>query len=102
MAEHRRKLEEAQPRRLRHRRGCFTLDNHRDLCVGREAIGFDDVDDRAKAIEQRRRADNELQLQFRVDGNRAHRGLDAAVVRTGTDEDADFSHWNRSESISRR
>ena len=74
----------------------LALDDHRDLRVGVETVGFDHVDDRSEAIEQRRGADDELKLQIRVRRDRAHHRLDAAVVGAGTNEDADFSHRARS------
>ena len=59
--EHRRQLQQPEAGGLGHRGRRLALDDHRDAGVGREPVGLDDVHHRAEAIEQRRRADDELQ-----------------------------------------
>jgi len=96
--EDRRQLEEPEPRRLGHRPGRLSLDQHEHALVRLEAVLLDQIEDRAVAIEERRRAGDELELEIRMFLDRAHRALDARVVRSRADDDADLLH-SRSASV---
>src|SRR5712691_1960100 len=87
-----RQLEQPETRGLGHRPGRLSLDQHEDPLVGLEAVRLDQVEHGAVAVEQRGGADNELQRQLRVLADRAHCGLDARVIRSRADHDADLPH----------
>ena len=61
-----RQLEQAEAGRLRHRRRRLALDEHEHALVRLEAVALDQLEDGAVAVEERRRADDELQLELGV------------------------------------
>src|SRR5439155_12983708 len=91
-----RQLEQAQARRLRHRARRLALDQHEDSLVRLEPVGLDHLEDGAVAVEERRRAQDELQLELGMLVDCPHRGLDRAVVRPAADDDADLPHASTS------
>jgi hypothetical protein len=87
-----RQLEQAEAGRFRHRRRRLAFDQHVDTRDRREAVRLDEIDDGAIAVEDGRGADDDLQLELGMRGDRPHRRFRAAVVGAAADDDADFSH----------
>src|SRR5579859_5835933 len=93
-------LEQPETRRLCHRARRLALDQHVDALRGLETIALDYVEDGSIPVEQRRRADDELELEPGMVRDRTQRRLDARVVRPRADDDADLAHHPPSQSMS--
>src|SRR5258706_348650 len=87
-----RELEEPEPRRLRHRGEVLALEHHVDARGDREAVLLDEAYGRAVPVEERRRADDELEPELGIPRDRIQRRLDPAVARPGGDHHADLPH----------
>jgi hypothetical protein len=92
VVQHRGQLQDAEAGGLGHRRGILALEHDEDLGVDAEAVALHVADGAAVAIEQRRRGDDELQLQRGMRLDRGERGFDPAVAGPGGDDDANLTH----------
>ncbi len=90
--EQRRQFQEAKSGRLCHRDRSLALDDHVDARVRREAVVYDDINDRPEAVEERRGSRDDLESQVLMRLDCAHDRLDAAVVGTRTNHDANLTH----------
>jgi len=81
----------ASPVDFRHRRGRFAFHDRVDGGVRREAVGLDDLPDVAEPVEQRGRADDQLELEVGMSLDGLQDRLDPAVVRAAIDDDADLA-----------
>ena len=90
--EHARQFDQAEPRRFRHGGGRLTFDQHMNARDRGEAVAFDQIDNAAVPVKNRRGADHKRQFEVRVFSDRTHRRFDARIIGARADDDADFSH----------